>query len=171
MAVFRKPPHAIGDSSLLRIGSALVRPDPAGCPLGRALRARPLVKAPGSPPAKPVEDFSFKPFFAVLDSVEHHSRSWTRPQRIRRTSVNALPFMPLGPARPLAATWPSGRTWRLPGVPKGTPRSGPSTPPGWPEARSCRSRTRAGRHSTNAPCGGESTSRRTDSCARSGFPP
>nr|WP_051800450.1 PD-(D/E)XK nuclease family protein [Streptomyces sp. NRRL S-325] len=75
MATFRTPPHAIGDSSLLRIGSALVRPDPAGCPLGRALRARPLVKAPGRPPAKPVEDFSFKPFFAVLDSVEHKSRS------------------------------------------------------------------------------------------------
>ncbi|MCM9082402.1 PD-(D/E)XK nuclease family protein [Streptomyces spororaveus] len=75
MTAFRKPPHSIGDSTLLRIGASLVRPDPAGCPLGRALRARALVKAPGRLPAKPVEDFSFKPFFALLDAVEHGGRS------------------------------------------------------------------------------------------------
>lgn len=78
MTAFRKPPHSIGDSTLLRIGASLVRPDPAGCPLGRALRARALVKAPGRLPAKPVEDFSFKPFFALLDAVEH-SRPEPRP--------------------------------------------------------------------------------------------
>ncbi|MBT2459357.1 PD-(D/E)XK nuclease family protein [Streptomyces sp. ISL-86] len=75
MTAFRKPPHAIGDSSLLRISASLVRPDPAGCPLGRALRARALVKAPGGLAAKPVEDFSFKPFFALLDAVEHDGQS------------------------------------------------------------------------------------------------
>ncbi|MEU6617483.1 PD-(D/E)XK nuclease family protein [Streptomyces parvus] len=75
MTTFRKPPHAIGDSSLLRISPSLVRPDAARCPLGRALRARALVKAPGRLPAKPVQDFSFSPFFALLDAVENDGRS------------------------------------------------------------------------------------------------
>ncbi|MFD5186607.1 PD-(D/E)XK nuclease family protein [Streptomyces sp. NPDC058357] len=75
MAVFLRPPHAIGDSSLLRISASLVRPDPSGCPRGRALRSRPLVQNPGHPPTKPVQDFSFKPFFDLLDSVEHRGRS------------------------------------------------------------------------------------------------
>ncbi|WP_351232241.1 PD-(D/E)XK nuclease family protein [Streptomyces sp. NPDC002133] len=72
MSAFQKLPHVDGDDRLVRIGPPLLRQEPDACPVGRALRARPLlVQQPARSRRKPVEDFSSAPWGRFLDAVEH----------------------------------------------------------------------------------------------------
>lgn len=70
------PPGTDGDTRLVRTSLPLVRNDPRDCPLGSAVRARPLVQqSPKRSRRKPVEDFALGPVMAALDAVEFDGTS------------------------------------------------------------------------------------------------
>lgn len=76
MSLFQIPPGVGGDDRLVRIGPPLLRQEPDACPVGRALRARPLLtQRPDRSRRKPVQDFAFAPVSNFLDAVEYKGKT------------------------------------------------------------------------------------------------
>ena len=75
MTTWRQPPGTSGDLTLVRASNTAVRAEPRDCPTAWSAKLRPLLVAdpPVRRPAKPIEDFPFRPFMDCLDLIEHQN--------------------------------------------------------------------------------------------------
>ena len=110
MAYWEKPTGTAGDMRLIRTNLAAARGDLRDCPLGRASKARPLLRPDPSPPEteKPLQDFTLKVLMDALDLIECDRRpvQWVMEQLWRTRGTFGRWRRP--PAHPGLLEWTAG---------------------------------------------------------------